>query len=106
MACMPKEVQDVFNAVGTVTFATATPEGQPNTCIVGMKKILDDETIYLSDQFFKKTLANVLENAKVSVLFFNDDGAFQVHCRHEEDPRRRDDLLVRSVLQENARECA
>lgn len=79
MACMPKEVQDVFNAVGTVTFATATPEGQPNTCIVGMKKILDDETIYLSDQFFKKTLANVLENAKVSVLFFNDDGAFQVH---------------------------
>ena len=27
MACMPKEVQDVFNAVGTVTFATAGPEG-------------------------------------------------------------------------------
>ncbi len=45
----------------------------------GYEKIVDDETIYLSDQFFKKTLANLEENTKVSILFWAKDGAYQIH---------------------------
>ncbi len=79
MAQMPQEVQDLFNEVSAVVFATARTDNQPNACIVGMKKIIDDETIYLSDQFFKKTLANVEENSKVAVVFWNEAGAYEIY---------------------------
>ncbi len=79
MAVIPQGAQEVFNAVDAVVFATARPNAQPNACIVGMKKIIDDETIYLSDQFFKKTLANVQGNPKVAVVFWNDEGAYEIY---------------------------
>jgi len=79
MAKIPQEAQELFAKVDAVVFATARSDGQPNTCIVGMKKVIDDETIYLSDQFFKKTLANVLENPKVSVVWWGDEGAYELY---------------------------
>ena len=79
MAVMPAEVQESFKAAKNVTFCTATVDGQPNGSIVGMKAIIDDETIYLSDQFFKKTLANMQANPKVSVVFFDGEKAFQIY---------------------------
>lgn len=79
MAVMPQAVQDAFKAIKTVAFSTASTDAQPNTCVVAMKTVIDDETIYLSDQFFKKTLANVQENPKVAVTFWGDEGAYQIH---------------------------
>ncbi|MDO4182554.1 MAG: pyridoxamine 5'-phosphate oxidase family protein [Coriobacteriia bacterium] len=79
MAVMPEEVKQLFTDVPNVVFATARPDGQPNCCIVGMKAVIDDETVYLSDQFFKKTLANVQENPKVSVVFWKDHAAFELY---------------------------
>lgn len=79
MTAMPQEVQDLFMQVSDVVFATADANGQPNASIVGMKWIVDDETIYLSDQFFNKTLANVKANDKVSVVFWHERVAFQIY---------------------------
>ena len=80
MAKIPQEVQELFTKVDAVAFATARKEdAQPNICMVGMKKIIDDETIYLSDQFFKKTLANVLENDKIAVAFWSPEGAYNIY---------------------------
>ena len=79
MAVMPQEVQELFTKVANVSFSTANAQGQPNACVVGMKAVVDDETLYLSDQFFKKTLANVQENQAVSILFWEDRAAYQIH---------------------------
>ena len=79
MAIMPPEVQELFTSVPNVAFSTATTDGQPNTCIVGMKKIIDDETVYMSDQFFKKTLANLQANPKVAITFWEGGKAYQLH---------------------------
>ncbi|MEF2845438.1 MAG: pyridoxamine 5'-phosphate oxidase family protein [Eggerthellaceae bacterium] len=79
MAVLPIEVKALFEKVPTVVFATATADGQPNACIVGMKFVIDDETIYLSDQFFKKTLANVKANDKVAVVFWEGHDAYHIH---------------------------
>ena len=76
MAKIPQEAQELFAKVDAVVLATAREDGQPNVCMVGMKKILDDETIYLSDQFFKKTLANVQANPKVAVVFWEGSEAY------------------------------
>lgn len=79
MAKIPQEVQALFNEVPAVVFCTATANAQPNGSIVGMKRIVDDETIFLSDQFFKKTLANAQANEKVSVVFWQGHDAYQLY---------------------------
>ncbi|MGN0038804.1 MAG: pyridoxamine 5'-phosphate oxidase family protein [Coriobacteriales bacterium] len=79
MAVMSQEVKDLFTKVSDVVFSTASAGAQPNACIVGMKFVIDDETIYLSDQFFSKTLGNINENDKVAVVFWEGHDAFQIH---------------------------
>ena len=79
MAKIPKEAQELFEKVDVVVFATARTNAQPNCCIVGMKKVINDETVYLSDQFFKKTLANIRENPKVSVIWWGAEGAYELY---------------------------
>lgn len=79
MAAIPKEVQELFEKAGAVVFATASCDAQPNACVVGMKRVIDDETLYLSDQFFSKTLANIRENARVSIVFWEGHDAYQIH---------------------------
>ena len=79
MAVMPEGVQALFKEVSDVVFTTARADGQPNSCIVGMKALIDDETVYLSDQFFKKTLANVQANSKVAILFWKGVEAYELH---------------------------
>ena len=79
MAVMSTEVQKLFKEVKDVVFSTASLDAQPNTCIVGMKTIIDDDTIYLSDQLFNKTLANVQANPKVAVVFWQGSEAYEIH---------------------------
>ena len=79
MAKIPQEAQELFNKVDAVVFATARTDAQPNGCIVGMKKVIDDETVYLSDQFFKKTLANFTANPKCAITFWGEEGAYQIY---------------------------
>ena len=79
MAKLPEQVRELFDKVPAVVFATADNSGQPNASIVGMKCSIDDETLYLSDQFFKKTLANGLANPKVAITFWEDRDAYQIH---------------------------
>ena len=59
MAHMTERMQELFNTVRTVILSTATTDGSPNAVPVGAKKIIDAETILISDQFFNKTLANM-----------------------------------------------
>ena len=79
MAVMSAEVQALFKEVKDVVFTTARADGQPNSCIVAMKAIVDDETVYLSDQFFKKTLENVQANPKVAIVFWKGTEAYELY---------------------------
>ena len=79
MAVMSAEVQELFKEVKNVVFATARADGQPNSCIVAMKAVVDDETVYLSDQFFKKTLENVQANPKVAIVFWKGTEAYELY---------------------------
>ena len=53
-----------------MVLSTATVDGTPNSVPVGSKKIIDDETVLVSDQFLNKTLANMKANPKeIGYLF-------------------------------------
>jgi uncharacterized protein len=65
---IPQDIQKVMNEDKAFAFATANEEGIPNINMIGIKKIEDDETVLLADNFFNKTLANLKENTEAALL--------------------------------------
>jgi len=78
MAQMTERMKEVFDKVPTVVLSTATGDGVPNAVPVGAKKILDGETILISDQFLNKTLANMKSNPRVSVMYWQGHEGYQL----------------------------
>ncbi len=78
MAAMTDRMKDLFGRVPAVVLTTATTDGTPNSVPVGAKKILDDETILISDQYLNKTLANMKSNPKVSITFWEGHEGYQL----------------------------
>jgi predicted pyridoxine 5'-phosphate oxidase superfamily flavin-nucleotide-binding protein len=54
-------------------FATASKKGVPNVVPVGMLMLHDDDTVWIVDNFFGKTAANIAENPVGSFVIWNPD---------------------------------
>ncbi len=78
MAQMTERIQTLFAKVPSVVLCTATADGTPNAVPVGAKKIIDAETILISDQFLNKTLANMQSNPRVAVTFWEGHEGYQL----------------------------
>ncbi|MBN2514904.1 MAG: pyridoxamine 5'-phosphate oxidase family protein [Deltaproteobacteria bacterium] len=78
MAKMSERVKEIFQKQHDVVLATASKEGIPNVVVVGAKKIIDDETILISDQYFDKTLANMKENPRAAVTVWEKTEGYQI----------------------------
>jgi len=78
MAKMTERMQKLFDKVETAVLATATSDGTPNAVPIGAKKIIDPETVLISDQFFNKTLANIKANPKVSLMYWEGHEGYQL----------------------------
>jgi predicted pyridoxine 5'-phosphate oxidase superfamily flavin-nucleotide-binding protein len=70
MALLNDRMKEIFSKQGIFVLGTADLKGVPNVVPVGAVKILDDETILVSDQYFLKTLNNLRENPRVSMSFW------------------------------------
>lgn len=77
MAKMTDRMKELFEKVPAVVLATATADGAANAVPVGAKKIIDDETILISNQFLNKTLANLKANPRVAVTFWEGYEGYQ-----------------------------
>ncbi|MDQ5985393.1 MAG: hypothetical protein CSYNP_01103 [Syntrophus sp. SKADARSKE-3] len=78
MAHMTERMQELFSKVRTIILATATEDGVPNAVPIGAKKIVDAETILISDQYFNKTLANMKTNPRASVVYWEGREGYQL----------------------------
>lgn len=78
MAQMTERMMELFNKVATVVLSTATSDGTPNAVPVGAKKIIDSETVLISDQYFNKTLANMKANPWVAVTYWEGSEGYQL----------------------------
>jgi predicted pyridoxine 5'-phosphate oxidase superfamily flavin-nucleotide-binding protein len=78
MAKMDERVKEMFQKQQDVVLATASKEGIPNVVVVGAKKIIDEETILISDQYFDKTLANMKENPQAAVTVWEKTEGYQI----------------------------
>jgi predicted pyridoxine 5'-phosphate oxidase superfamily flavin-nucleotide-binding protein len=78
MAKMNARMKEIFEKQETVVLATSAKNGAPNVVPITAKKILDDETILVSDQFFNKTLANLKENPQASITTWDNLEGYQL----------------------------
>jgi predicted pyridoxine 5'-phosphate oxidase superfamily flavin-nucleotide-binding protein len=77
MARMNERMKELFTNVRTAVLATASRDGEVNAVPFGAKKIIDDETILISDQYFRKTRANLEANPRASVTFWEGREGYQ-----------------------------
>ena len=84
MAKLPSEVKEMFGRQLAV-IATASKDGTPNIGPKGSMHVIDDETLAYSEATCGKTLRNIQENPKVTVMVVDrekSDG-YQVKGRAE-----------------------
>jgi len=70
---MPVEVRATLEKQRVLPLATASADGKPNVVYIGVLKVEDDETLILSDNFFKKTAANMEENPQVAIVCWDPE---------------------------------
>ena len=70
---IPDELKKVFEKVALVLFETADEEINQNVVPIFLKKILNDETILLIDDFTEMSKKNLIENNKVCISFWDPE---------------------------------
>ena len=75
---MNQRMKEIFQNKRVIVLATATREGIPNVVPVAMKKIIDDETILISDQYLNKTLKNIKDNPRVAITMWDKTEGYQI----------------------------
>ena len=80
MVKLTEEIKTAFSKVKTFPVATASKDGIPNVVPMGFCRLMDDETIWIADNFMLKSLANLRENPNVAIYVWGPDsgGCFQI----------------------------
>ena len=75
---IPDEIKQFFESVPVMAFSTADKDGKPNVVAIGSKKIVNDNTIWVIDTYFKKTKENLLQNNKVAIAMWKGPKGYQI----------------------------
>lgn len=80
MVKLTEEIKTAFSKIKVFPVATASKDGIPNVVPMGFCKLIDDETIWIADNFMLKSLANLKENPHVAIYIWGPDtgGCFQI----------------------------
>lgn len=85
-----RELATCFEGGVPAVVATAAADGTPNVTYLSCVRLVDDERVALSNQFFSKTQRNLAENPRASVLVI-DPTTYDEHrltLRYERTERR------------------
>lgn len=85
MVKLTEKIKEEFAKMRIIYLATASKEGMPNVVPIGAMCLRDDETLWIIDNFMKKTLKNILENpvAAFDVWMPEEDMSCQIKGRLE-----------------------
>jgi predicted pyridoxine 5'-phosphate oxidase superfamily flavin-nucleotide-binding protein len=80
MVKLSAEMKEAFGKMKVFPVATASKEGAPNVIPIAMVELVDDETIWLTDNFMNKTLSNLRVNPKVAMYVWGPEikGCYQI----------------------------
>jgi predicted pyridoxine 5'-phosphate oxidase superfamily flavin-nucleotide-binding protein len=101
------DLRDCFEGAIPAVIATASADGTPNITYLSRVRLVDDERVALSNQFFSKTVRNLAENPRASVLVIDPRtfDQFRLTLAYERTDRRghvfdrlREDVDVTAAL--------
>ncbi|WP_269851954.1 pyridoxamine 5'-phosphate oxidase family protein [Methanosarcina horonobensis] len=80
MVKLEEKNENCFFEVKIFPVATASKDGIPNVVPIGFCQLVDDETIWIADNFMVKSLKNLKENPYVAIYVWGPDtgGCFQI----------------------------
>ena len=80
MVRLNDEMKETFKKITLFPVATASAGGVPNVTPIAFVLLVADDTVWLADNFMKKTLANVTENPKAAIYLWEPESkkCFQV----------------------------
>ena len=80
MAKLTAEMKEAFSNLKIFPVATASKDGIPNVVPIGTIEIISDDTIWIADNFMKKSLENLKENPKIALYLWSPatKGCFQI----------------------------
>jgi predicted pyridoxine 5'-phosphate oxidase superfamily flavin-nucleotide-binding protein len=80
MVKLTADMKDAFSKMKVFPVATASKDGTPNVIPLGIAELIDDETIWFTDNFMNKTLSNLRVNPKIAMFVWGPEikGCFQI----------------------------
>jgi uncharacterized protein len=80
MALLPEIVLNAWeDRTAPIVLSTVDKSGIPNSIYATCTWIFDSQTIIVADNYFDKTLQNILDRSKGSILFItNDKTSYQI----------------------------
>jgi predicted pyridoxine 5'-phosphate oxidase superfamily flavin-nucleotide-binding protein len=80
MVALNAEIKETFGKVKLFPVATSSKAGVPNVAPIAFVKLIDDDTIWMADNYMNKTLANLKENPQAAFYIWDADNrkCFQV----------------------------
>ena len=95
MVKLTDEMKGSLAGTKLLFLATASKKSVPNVVPIGAFKLMDDETLLISDQYFNKTLANLIENNEIALSWWGEKGGFQV--KGKATLHTNDDVFLKDV---------
>jgi len=91
MPALPEVVSQAWeNREGPLVLSTVDKEGTPNAIYATCVSKFGDDTIVIANNYFSKTMENILAGSKGSILFITKEGkAYQLKGRieyHQDGP--------------------
>jgi len=79
------EISNCFEGIIPATIATASVDGTPNVTQLSRVFMVDDDHVALSNQFFSKTMRNLAENPRASVVVIDplEGGSYRLTLDYE-----------------------
>jgi len=80
MVKLTAEMKEAFGKMKIFPVATASKDGTPNVVPIGVVELVSDDTIWIVDNFMKKSLENLKANPKIALYIWGPDikGCFQI----------------------------
>lgn len=80
MVRLTADMKEAFSKMKVFPVATATKDGAPNVVPLAMVRLVDDETIWITDNFMNKSMSNLRVNPKVAIYIWGPEikGCYQI----------------------------
>jgi len=80
MAKLTAEMKEAFSKMKVFPVATASKDGTPNVIPLGVVELVNDDTIWITDNFMNKSMSNLRVNPKIAIYIWGPEikGCFQI----------------------------